>query len=198
MQKTNTSSLDGLLANFIINQGEIRMAIKAYLANGLFSEADQAFNTYLADRLRQNFPWIDLYVPQENEALNDKTGYAASKTIFWGDNEHLDNADLLIAVLDGVEIDAGVAAEIGRFAALREMEIKNNNATHRYIYGLYTDVRQQGVENAKKIDALVNEVAENQFMYRNLYVTGAVKANGIIVGSSDDLIKEMDKLPFKK
>jgi nucleoside 2-deoxyribosyltransferase len=174
------------------------MAIKAYLANGLFSESDQAFNAYLADRLRANFPWIDLYVPQENEALNDKTGYADSKTIFWGDNTFLDEADILIAVLDGVEIDAGVAAEIGRFAALRELEIINNNQTHRYIYGLYTDVRQQGVDNAKKIDALVNEVAENQFMYRNLYVVGAVKANGKIVTSSDELIKEMEELPFAK
>jgi hypothetical protein len=35
-------------------------------------------------------------------------------------------------------------------------------------------------------------------MYRNLYVIGAVKANGMIVTSSDELIREMDKLPFKK
>lgn len=173
------------------------MAIKAYLANGLFSESDQAFNAYLADRLRNNYPWIDLYVPQENEALNDKQGYADSKTIFWGDNDHLDKADILIAVLDGVEIDSGVAAEIGRFAALRELEIINNNQTHRYIFGLYTDVRQQGVENAKKIDALVNEEAENQFMYRNLYVIGAVKANGVIANSSDELIKLMNGLPYE-
>jgi nucleoside 2-deoxyribosyltransferase len=172
------------------------MAIKAYLANGLFSESDQAFNMYLADRLRNEFPWIDLYVPQENEALNDKQGYADSKTIFWGDNAYLDEADILIAVLDGVEVDSGVAAEVGRFAALREMEIKSNNQTHRYIYGLYTDVRQQGRENAKKIDALIEDGSENQFMYRNLYVLGAVKANGLVVSSSDELINKMKELPY--
>jgi nucleoside 2-deoxyribosyltransferase len=174
------------------------MAIKAYLANGLFSESDQAFNAYLADRLRANYPWIDLYVPQENEALNDKQGYADSKTIFWGDNQYLDEADILIAVLDGVEIDSGVSAEVGRFALLRELDIKNNNQTHRYIFGLYTDVRQNGTENQKKIDALQQRIAENQFMYRNLYTIGGVKSNGLIVTSSDELIKEMDKLPFKK
>lgn len=173
------------------------MAIKAYLANGLFSEADQAYNDYLAHRIRAEFPWMDLYVPQENEALNDKTGYAGSKQIFWGDNEYLDNADILIAVLDGPEIDSGVAAEIGRFAALREWEIKNDNATHRYIFGLYTDVRQQGRENQLKIDALIDDGTENQFMYRNLYVLGAVKANGVIVPSSDELIDKInDVFPF--
>jgi nucleoside 2-deoxyribosyltransferase len=175
------------------------MAIKAYLANGLFSEADQAFNNYLAHRLRHEFANIDLYVPQENEALNDKQGYADSKTIFWGDNAHLDDADILVAVLDGVEVDSGVAAEIGRFAALREWEIKHFNATHRCIFGLYTDVRQQGTSNAKKIDALINENVENQFMYRNLYVTGAVKANGFIVPSSDLLIDKMEEtIPWLK
>jgi nucleoside 2-deoxyribosyltransferase len=188
--------LAGHLANK--QSGGNNMAIKAYLANGLFSESEQAYNAYLADRIRQNFPWIDLYVPQENEALNDKTGYADAKTIFWGDNTYLDEADILIAVLDGVEIDSGVAAEVGRFSTLRELEILNENATHRYIYGIYSDVRQLGVDNEKKIDALKTEIAENQFMYRNLYVIGAVKANGMIVTSSDELIREMDKLPFKK
>jgi nucleoside 2-deoxyribosyltransferase len=175
------------------------MTIKAYLANGLFSEADQAFNSYLAHRIRINFPWIDLYAPQENEALNDKQGYADSRSIFKGDNEYLDQADILIAVLDGIEIDSGVAAEVGRFLLAKELEEGIEGAYKpRYVFGLYTDVRQQGVENAKKIDALVNEVAENQFMYRNLYVIGGIKEHGKIAGSSDELIKLMEQLPLPK
>ena len=173
------------------------MAIKAYLANGLFTEADRAFNEVLAARLRKEFSWIDLYVPQENAALNDKTGYADSKTIYWGDNKYLDEADILIAVLDGATIDEGVCTEVGRFATLRELEICNENQTHRYVFGLYTDVRQQGADNPKKIDALQNEVAENQFSYRNLYTVGAVKANGKIAQSSDALISMMKELPYK-
>jgi nucleoside 2-deoxyribosyltransferase len=178
--------------------------MKAYLANGLFSEADQAYNAYLAHRIRMSFPWVDLYVPQENEALNDKTGYADSRSIFKGDNEYLDGADILIAVLDGIEIDSGVAAEVGRYLAHTELEANLNttgrgNYAPRYVFGLYTDVRQQGAENAKKIDALVNEVAENQFMYRNLYVVGGIKEHGVIASSSDELIGLMEAtIPFPK
>jgi hypothetical protein len=175
--------------------------MKAYLANGLFSEADQAYNEYLAHRIRMSLPWVDLYLPQENEALNDKTGYADSRTIFKGDNRYLDEADILIAVLDGIEIDSGVAAEVGRFLTHKEWEEGMDGYAPRYVFGLYTDVRQQGAENAKKIDALVNEVAENQFMYRNLYVVGGIKEHGYIVNSSDELIGLMEEiipLPKKK
>lgn len=173
--------------------------MKAYLANGLFSEADQAFNEYLAYRIRTNFPWIELYVPQENEALNDKQGYADSRSIFKGDNEYLDDADILIAVLDGIEIDSGVAAEAGRFLAFKEWRDGNEGAyTPQYVFGLYTDVRQQGIDNAKKIDALINQKAENQFMYRNLYVLGGIKEHGKIATSSDELIKLMEEIPLPK
>lgn len=169
--------------------------MKAYLANALFSDADQAYNAFLAYQLRQEFSWLDLYVPQENEALNDKQGYADSVTIFNGDNEYLDKAEILIAVLDGAEIDSGVASEIGRFALNREFDIEyNEGQSNKIIIGVYTDMRQQGRNNLKKLDALKEDATENQFMYRNLYVVGAVKSNGFIVSSINQLIESIDKL----
>lgn len=161
--------------------------MKAYLANGLFSESDQLYNEYLAAKIRDNFPNLDLYVPQENAALNDKSGYANSLAIFNGDNFYLDSADLMIAVIDGVEIDSGVAVEIGRFITLKEFDKSKN----RNIFGIYSDIRQQGRTNSQKIDALIADGSENQFMYRNLYVIGAIKANGFLVSSSDGLIEKM-------
>jgi nucleoside 2-deoxyribosyltransferase len=192
------------LAGHLANKQSGGNNMKAYLANGLFNEADQAYNEYLAHRIRMSFPWVDLYVPQENEALNDKTGYADSRTIFKGDNKYLDEADILIAVLDGIEIDSGVSAEAGRFIAFKEFEESLNEDDNfvyapRYIFGLYTDVRQQGADNAKKIDALINQLAENQFMYRNLYVVGGIKEHGVIASSSDELIGLMEAtIPFPK
>lgn len=161
--------------------------MKAYLANGLFSEADQLYNKHLAARIRNNFPSIDLYVPQENAALNDKSGYANSLDIFKGDNFYLDSADLMIAVLDGLEIDSGVAIEIGRFITFKEFD----KSKKRYIFGIYSDIRQQGRTNSKKIEALIADGSENQFMYRNLYAIGSIKANGFLVSSSDELIEKM-------
>ena len=157
--------------------------MKAYLANALFSEADQMYNTYLAQTIRQALPKIDLYNPMENEQLNDKQNYADSVMIFNGDNEYLDNSALLIAVLDGPVVDDGVAAEIGRFALLCEQ-----NPNQREIVALYTDVRQQGRDNQQKIGALLADSTENQFIYRNLYVIGGTKKVGKIFATSKDLV----------
>lgn len=136
-----------------------------YLGNGLFSLADRMLNALLAEDLRA-IPGVALYVPQENGDINDKTQYADSVMIAKADNEQLDKADFMVAVIDGVEVDAGLAAEIGRFST-----------TRRPIFALYTDVRQQGADNPQKIAAL-QDVGECQFMYRNLYLIGLIKMSG--------------------
>lgn len=167
--------------------------MKVYLANGLFSAADQLFNRYIVNEIRSNCSMIDLYVPQENEALNDKMNFADSLMIFDGDNRFLDDSMTLIAVIDGVEIDSGVAAEIGRFSMLCEKDILQNGKTNRRILALYTDVRQQGTENEKKINALKQDPTENQFLYRNLYVVGAIKKYGKIFSSIESLVEYLQK-----
>lgn len=149
-----------------------------YLGGPLFSEADQAFNSQLANRIREEFgEQINLYNPQENAEINDKSGYADSIDIFEADNMHLDQTDILIANLDGVVVDPGLAAEIGYY-------YHSGNP----IIGLYSDVRQGHHDNQLKIDAL-NEVAESQFSYINLYVVGAIKKRGPIAKSTDELIE---------
>lgn len=149
---------------------------KGYLANGLFSLADRVINEYIADELRYKFPQsLELFVPQEQD-FNDKQSYADAVTIAKGDTEAIKEADFIIAVIDGVEIDAGVSAEIGIASVLGKP-----------VYALYTDIRQEGRGNQKKIDALVADGTENQFMYRNLFVVGLIKQNGGIYSNIDSL-----------
>lgn len=158
--------------------------MKAYLANGLFSLGDRLVNEQLAAAIREAVPGIALYVPQENDAINDKSAYADSLAIAQADLEMLQNSDVLIAVLDGVEIDSGgVAAEIGAFSML-----------NRPIIGVLTDVRQQGRDNMQKIEALVRDGLENQFVYRNLFVIGLIKRNGVITSSIEDAVEAIQKL----
>lgn len=149
---------------------------KGYLANGLFGLGDRLVNELVAKEVRAAIPGVNLYVPQENMAINDKAAYADSLAIAGADMKALKESDFLVAVIDGVEIDAGVAAEIGAFSML-----------DRPIFGLYTDTRQQGRDNTQKIDALVADGTENQFMYRNLFVVGLIKQNGMIVNSVGQL-----------
>ncbi|MFJ3387687.1 nucleoside 2-deoxyribosyltransferase [Lysinibacillus sp. NPDC086135] len=159
--------------------------MKAYLANGLFSLGDRLVNEQLAAAIREAVLGIELYVPQENDAINDKAAYADSLAIAQADLEMLQNSDILVAVLDGVEIDSGVAAEIGAFAML-----------NRPIVGVFTDVRQQGRDNMMKIEALVRDGVENQFVYRNLFVIGLIKRTGVITTSIAEAVKAVEK--YKK
>ena len=156
--------------------------MKAYLANGLFSIGDRYVNEQIANAVRAAIPSIDLYVPQENAAINDKNSYANSLAIAQADMASLKESDVLIAVIDGVEIDAGVAAEIGAFSML-----------NRPIVALYSDVRQQGRTNEQKIQALIADGTENQFMYRNLFVIGLIKQQGIIVSSIEEVVQAVQQ-----
>ena len=120
-----------------------------YLANGLFSQADRDFNLKIKEAVLSSVDNVSIYLPQENGEINDKQSVAPTpKEIFEADNKFLDSSDIVIAVLDGVEIDSGVAAEIGRAAG--------NGST---VIGLCTDIRLN---------------TEKDSLYRNLYVLGAL------------------------
>lgn len=153
--------------------------MKAYLANGLFGIGDRLLNSLIASEIRKEINDIDLYVPQENDAINDKSTYADSVAIATADINKLKESDFLIAVIDGVEVDSGVAAEIGAFYM-----------TGKPIFALYSDVRQLGRDNENKIQALIDDGTENQFMYRNLFLIGIIKqTEGDIYSTVDQLVE---------
>jgi nucleoside 2-deoxyribosyltransferase len=154
--------------------------MKIYLANALFSEADLMYNSLLFDEMIVR--GHEVYAPQKNDAINDKSNFADSIMIYNGDREQLDWADCLVAVLDGPVVDPGVAAEIGYFAARGKL-----------IIGLYTDSRDcsKGFSNTQKINAL-DVPLENQFSYVNLFVVGAIKENGEIFTSRDQLLEYLE------
>jgi len=156
--------------------------MKGYLANGLFSLSDIMFNEFLAGKIEAAIPELDLYVPQRNQAINDKNAYADSIMIAQADTDKLKESDFLVAVIDGVEIDSGVAAEIGIFSTLG-----------RPIYALYSDSRQKGTGNIHKINALTDDSTENQFVYRNLFVVGLIKnTDGGIFETVEDLVSKLE------
>lgn len=175
---------------------------RLYLANGLFSEADQLYNESLAESIRSISPDIELYVPQENKEINDKTKVASSIPIFDGDTSRLADTDILVVVLDGPTLDAGVAAEIGYFASICEdydLTLLKNNRNHPYIFGLYTDCRDgthtpKGEALNKKAELLNTSLCESQFPYINLYVIGAIKKYGQIFSNKEDLVSAIKKV----
>ncbi|UUD36925.1 Nucleoside 2-deoxyribosyltransferase [Mycoplasmopsis californica] len=157
---------------------------RIYFANALFSQAEVMFNKTLIEKIRELKKYT-VYAPQENMSINDKTKSADSVDIYRADKNELDRSDILVAVLDGLVIDPGVAAEIGIFAQSKKP-----------ILGLITDSRKTGhmQGNDPKLEIIKTKVAESQFMYFNLFVIGAIKENGDVFDNVDDLISKLKNM----
>ncbi|NMB18627.1 MAG: nucleoside 2-deoxyribosyltransferase [Erysipelothrix sp.] len=152
-----------------------------YFASPLFSNMELAYNAKVVSMIREAYPNVKVFLPQEADEINDKNNYADSKMIAKYDTKAVMDSDLLIAVLDGLTIDPGVASEVGVAYAKGIPCI-----------GLFTDPRVNGFENKDKINALA-EIGESQFPYVNLYTIGLIKLNGEVVGSEMQLIEVISK-----
>lgn len=153
------------------------MSKQIYFASPLFSDMELHYNAYLVKKIREMYPDVRVYLPQEQGEINDKNSYASSKMIAKYDTDALLDSQLIVAILDGVSIDVGVASEIGV-------------AYHAGIpvLGLFTDSRQKGADNSQKLAAL-SEAGESQFPYVNLYTAGLIKLNGEICNNEEQWLK---------
>lgn len=195
--------------------------IKVYLAGGMFCEADRMYNAYLAERIRERFgDRIDLYVPQENQSINDKTKCADSHAIFWGDYNRLKNTDIFIARIDGDIPPSGTSAEIGIMSqriqhwaeGLQELVDLNGSEIHDGFYdgltsdyyimkhghcptilGLCTDSRNPARTYLDaKNELMRTQDYESQYCYFNLFTVGCIKVNGELATSVESLLSYME------
>ena len=194
--------------------------IQVYLAGSMFCEADRMYNALLAQKIRERVgEYIDLYVPQENLSINDKTKCANSHDIFWGDYNRLQNTDIFIARIDGDIPPSGTSAEIGIMSQRRqywEHDFRNFKANHYLAYGRHVNEeeeelyrRSEGYEpmilglctdsrNPKrtyleaKNELMKNEDYESQYCYFNLFTLGCIKVNGKLTTSIDELVDTLE------
>ena len=101
--------------------------MRLYVAAPLFSEAERAFNVVLARALEAD--GHDVYLPQR-DTLAPTEDIGRTALIFHANLAALRNAEALVAVCDGSQVDDGTAWEIG-YAYGRSQKI----------FGLRTDVR---------------------------------------------------------
>jgi nucleoside 2-deoxyribosyltransferase len=113
--------------------------VRLYLAAPLFTSAELAWNAELARRLRA--AGHDVFLPQEKELGLDAAG------IFRADVEGIDQADALVAVMDGADPESGTAWECG------------------YAYGkkpvilVRTDIRMRGGDPGMPYNAMLTQSA---------------------------------------
>jgi len=149
--------------------------MRIYVAGALFSEAERAWLDGLAARLRDE--GFDCFVPHEQFSELEELTPAE---VFRIDGQGIRDANVLLAWLDGPSIDDGTACEIGMFAELAA----GGDPRYRGIVGLVTDLRLQRRRGNAVGDGL------------NLFVAGAIEANGRICWSVDEAIEALRELLY--
>ncbi len=103
-----------------------------YLAAPLFSEAELDFNRMLREEIKSS--GFNVFLPQE-DSNNVKDRDDRQSIIFNKNEAAIDKSDIIVAVIDGADVDSGTAWEIG-YAYARG----------KSILGLRTDFRTLGIE----------------------------------------------------
>lgn len=168
--------------------------IRIYLASQIFAECWRDYNEKLATRIEEEFPEVELYVPQRNKSINDKTKCASAEDIAHGDlTNNLDHDDIVVAVVDGDTPGIGTVLEIGYFSRMCQEEIEKNGFTKKKIISLYTDSRECSKTQMPAKNEKLKEFAECQFSYLNLLLVGALKRYGAMCDNIDSVIEELHK-----
>lgn len=156
--------------------------LNIYLGAPLFTDGERLFNNKVAKEIRR-LKGVDVYVPQENADINDKTSFASSIDILKSDLAKLSKSDVMIAILDGQVIDPGVAAEMG-YALAEGITV----------LGLITDIRTKGWSNELKVRNSM-ELGENDFFYHNKFVTGICQVdNNMLFDRVEDIVSYVARL----
>lgn len=127
--------------------------MKIYLAGPLFTEAERSWLATTKGRIerlaREHRREVTVIWPYEliTQSEIDALGPQAKGEIFRRCRESLDEADLVLALLDGPQVDDGTAWEIGYFFA------RQSSAAH--IIGVRTDFRRAGEAEGSVVNAMI-------------------------------------------
>jgi Nucleoside 2-deoxyribosyltransferase len=155
--------------------------MRIYLGGAMFTAAQVAYNLQLANRLRSDR--FDVYCPNENATINDKT-----RTDITGERIYsTDIAELLSSnvFLCQVSEDSGTMWESGFMDCLaRHVDSK------RYLgcIGLAEDIRLSTPPDPARPGV------DNQTMYVNQFVVGALKLSLGIYTDVDNLAARLRRL----
>ncbi len=127
--------------------------MKIYLSAPLFTQVERRWNRRLANALEEHIPDTDVLLPQDIKfggAYNRPEHY---QHIYDRCLEMVEEADLMVAVLDGADVDSGTAFEMG-YARARDLPI----------IGVRTDYRKSqdrglNIMLARGCDELLREMS---------------------------------------
>ena len=152
--------------------------MKVYLGFPLFLESDIRYNLWLAGKLRSND--IEVYNPCENTDINDKTRLdITGPKIYLADIRQVESCNVFVYQVGDF---AGQNWEAGYMDCLSRLV-----NPHKYygVIGLATDIRLRTLPDPTKTGV------DNQALYLNQFVVGALKLSLGIYLDSDMLIERL-------
>lgn len=108
--------------------------MRIYVAGALFSIAEQSFNTQLKKELLNLNSDLNIILPQD-EAKKHLGKDNFEQLIFTSCEEEVTKADIILAILEGSDIDSGTCIELGLAFA-----------QNKKIIGVRTDFRGSEIE----------------------------------------------------
>lgn len=118
---------------------------RVYLAAPLFSEAERTFNASVARLLETNL--FEVHLPQEAGDDTDTRDTREQVRLFLLNKKALEDADIIVAIIDGADADSGTAWEMGYAYALGKPVI-----------ALRTDFRRVG--RHEQVNLMLEQSAE--------------------------------------
>jgi nucleoside 2-deoxyribosyltransferase len=115
------------------------MALKIYLSGPLFSRGEIAWGERVKTILEEMLPDVRVIWPHELSSCR-----AGPEQIFQANLEALNDADIMVAMLDGPQVDDGTAWEIGCFFS-----------ANKRVFGLRTDIRRAGETDASRVNLMI-------------------------------------------
>jgi len=91
--------------------------VKVYIAGPLFTPEQRVLLERI-DEMCRGLGW-DTYLPHRDAGLFDRSS-GSSERFFRNDMLQLEESDLVLAVLDGCDVDSGTAWELGYFYRLQK------------------------------------------------------------------------------
>ena len=140
-----------------------------YLAGSIFTPYERAFLDDCAARMRAE--GFDVFVPHEQTHLIGVD--VTAEAVFAADAGGVEDAQAVLAVLDGPAVDDGTACEIGLFYGLKQQDPERKG-----VVGLLTDLRAE-----RRGDFATN-----------LFVRGCIEASGgAVVDSLEDALAILER-----
>ncbi|MEO5358034.1 MAG: nucleoside 2-deoxyribosyltransferase [Nitrospirae bacterium YQR-1] len=124
-----------------------------YLAGPLFSKAERRWVNLIKGYIKRlaEDKGLDVKIINPQELILTKEiaalGENAKYEIFNRCRRHLDDVDILVAILDGSQVDDGTAWEVGYFSKSKGQRQK--------IIGIRTDVRNAGEGVSSTVNAMI-------------------------------------------